>query len=112
VLADLKAARKAGKPFALVPEGAVNALGYELLQGGRATDAVGIFELNVESYPGSANAFDSLADGHLAAGDKSKALDFARKALAALPGDTSVPEPFKQQIRESAEAKVRQLGGS
>jgi hypothetical protein len=112
VLADLKAARKAGKPFRLAPEGAINLLGYELLQGGRAPDAIGIFELNVEAYPGSANTFDSLADGYLAAGDKVKALEFARKALAALPGDTSAPEAFKQQIRESAEGKVRQLGGS
>jgi dienelactone hydrolase len=112
VLADLKAARQAGKPFRLAPEGAINLLGYELLQGGRAPDAVGVFELNVEAYPGSANTFDSLADGYLAAGDKVKALEFARKALAALPGDTTAPDAFKQQIRESAEGKIRQLGGS
>lgn len=112
VLADLKAARKAGKPFRLAPEGAINLLGYELMQGGRVPDAIGIFELNVEAYPGSANTLDSLADGYLAAGDKVKALEFSRKALAALPGDTTAPEAFKQQIRESAEAKIRQLGGS
>jgi dienelactone hydrolase len=111
-LADLKAARTAGKPFPLAPEAAINALGYELLQGGRVPDAVAIFELNVEAYPKSANTFDSLADGYLAAGDKVKALEFSRKALAALAEDKTTPEEFKQQIRESAEGKIRQLGGS
>ena len=110
--ADLNAARKAKKPFPLAPEGVINLIGYELLQGGRVPDAIGIFELNVEAYPGSANTLDSLSDGYLAAGDKVKALDFARKALAALPGDTTAPAEFKQQIRESAEGKIRQLGGS
>jgi dienelactone hydrolase len=109
VLADLKAARKARRTLAIAPEGAINALGYELLQGGRVPDAIGIFELNVEAYPGSANTFDSLSDAYLAAGDRVKALEFARKALAALPGDKTASEAFKQQIRESAEGKIRQL---
>jgi tetratricopeptide (TPR) repeat protein len=112
VRADLKAAQAARTPFPLAPEGVVNAIGYELLQGGRVPDAVGIFELNVAAYPASANTLDSLSDGYLAAGDKKKALEYARKALAALPGDTSASDGFKQQVRESAEGKIRQLGGS
>ena len=112
IRADLEAARQAKKPFTLAPEGVINALGYELLQGGRVSDAIGLFELNVAGYPESANTLDSLSDGHLAAGDKAKALDFARKALAALPGDTNAPAEFKRQIRESAEGKIRQLGGT
>lgn len=111
-LADLRAARQANKPAPVPPEAVINAIGYELLQGGRTPDAIGIFELNVDAYPGSANTLDSLSDGYLAAGDKVKALEYARKALAALPGDTSAPPEFKQQIRESAEGKIRQLGGS
>jgi dienelactone hydrolase len=109
---ELVAARKAKKPFPLAPEGAINAIGYELLRGGRVPDAIGVFELNVDAYPGSANTLDSLSDAYLAAGDKVKALDFARKALAALPADENAPAEFKQQIRESAEGKIRQLGGS
>jgi dienelactone hydrolase len=112
LLAAFKAGRKTGEPALMAPEAAINALGYELLQGGRVPDAVALFELNVEAYPGSANTLDSLSDGYLAAGDKVKALEFARKALAALPGDKSAAEEFKQQIRESAEGKIRQLGGS
>jgi dienelactone hydrolase len=111
LLADLKAARLAAKSFTLAPEGVINAVGYQLIQDSRVPDAIGLFELNVEAYPGSANAFDSLADGYVAAGDKVKALEFARKALAALPADKSAPDEFKQLIRESAERKIRELGG-
>jgi dienelactone hydrolase len=111
-LADLKAARKVKKPMPLAPEGVMNAIGYELLQGGRAPDAIGIFELNVEAYPGSANTLDSLSDGYLAAGDKVRALEYARKAIAALPGDKTASAEFTQQIRESAERKIRQLSES
>ena len=110
--ADLTAARKAKTPFTLAPEGVLNAIGYELLQSGRVPDAIGIFELNADAYPGSANTLDSLSDGYLAAGDKVKALDYARKALAALAGDKTASPEFKQQIRESSEGKIRQLGGS
>jgi hypothetical protein len=112
VLAAWTEARKAGKPFAVAPEAAVNALGYEYLQGGRVPDATQLFELNVAVYPDSANTFDSLADAYLAAGNKAKALEFAKKALEALPRDRTAPDAFKQQIRESAEGKIRQLGGS
>ena len=111
-LADLKAAGTAKKAAPVAPEGVINAIGYELLQAGRVPDAIGLFELNVEAYPGSANTLDSLSDGYLAAGDKVKALDFARKAIAALPGDKTASGEFKQQIRESAEGKIRQLGGA
>lgn len=112
VLADWRKARKAGQAFAMAPEAGINALGYEYLQGGRVADATQLFELNVEAYPGSANTFDSLSDGYLAAGDKVKALEFARKAIEALPRDKTAPDGFKQQIRDSAEGKIRQLSGS
>jgi dienelactone hydrolase len=111
-LADLRAARTAKKRITLAPEGVINAIGYEFLRGGRVPDALGLFELNVAAYPASANTLDSLSDGYLAAGDNVKALEYARKALAALPGDKAAPEAFKQQVRESAEGKIRQLGGS
>lgn len=111
-LADLEAAGPTKRAAAPAPEGVINAIGYELLQSGRVPDAIALFQLNVEAYPGSANTLDSLSDGYLAAGDKVKALEYARKALAALPGDTSAPDDFKQQVRASAEGKIRQLGGS
>ncbi len=111
ILPRLREARQAGRFFGLPPEGAINAMGYEFLQGGRAPDAVALFELNVDANPNSANAYDSLSDAYLAVNNREKALEFARKALEVLPRDTQASEAFKQQIRESAEGKIRQLSG-
>jgi hypothetical protein len=41
---------------------------------------------NVEDFPRSANALDSLADGHLKLGEEVKALELYRRALQLDPG--------------------------
>ncbi|MFK7734876.1 MAG: serine hydrolase [Pirellulaceae bacterium] len=46
-----------------VTEQEFNNAGYALLQAGRTSDAIAIFRLNVEMFPRSWNAYDSLADG-------------------------------------------------
>jgi len=104
----LREAQKAGTPFDLAPEGAINALGYELLQGGRVQHAIQLFELNVEAHPDSANTYDSLSDAYVVAKDRVKVVEYARKALEALPRDTAASNDTKQQIRQSAEAKLRE----
>lgn len=103
----LREARKAGTPFSLAPEGAINLLGYEHLQGGRVQDAIQMFELNVEAHPESANTYDSLSDAYLAARDTARAAEYARKALDVLSRDKNAGEEQKKAIRESAEAKLR-----
>ena len=65
-------------------EFSLNGLGYALLRSGRAEDAVRIFQLNVEVYPDRANGYDSLGDGHKAAGQAQAAL---RSYLAAFELD-------------------------
>jgi len=112
MIEQTRAARQAGRTFTMLPEAVINAIGYQHLQAGRAQDALQLFVLNVESYPDSANAYDSASDAYLAAGDRAKALEFAQKALEVLPRDTQAPEGFKQQIRQSAEGKIRQLSGA
>jgi dienelactone hydrolase len=90
------------------PENVLNLAGYEKLQGGATKDAVEIFKLNVEAYPQSANAQDSLGDGYLADGQKDLALAAAKKCLEMLATDPS-PEEFKKAIRQSAEDKIAKL---
>jgi uncharacterized membrane protein len=50
-------------------ENATNDLGYLLLGRHQAAAAVQIFRLNTESHPTSANAFDSMGEAQIAAGD-------------------------------------------
>ena len=92
----------------LFPENVLNLAGYERLQAGATKEAVAIFQLNVEAYPQSANAQDSLGDGYLADGQKDLALAAAKKCLEMLAADTG-PEEFKKAIRASAEEKIAKL---
>jgi dienelactone hydrolase len=101
--------RRSNPKLVLFPEGEMNLYGYQLLQEGRTEDAIGVFSLNVEAYPASANVYDSLSDAHLAAGNRAEALRFAEKTLKVLETDTDVPEPFRTSIKESAEKKIREL---
>lgn len=59
----------------------INDLGYELMAKKRLDEAIEVFKLNVVSYPGSANSFDSLAAALEEKGDKIGALSNYRKAL-------------------------------
>jgi Tfp pilus assembly protein PilF len=86
----------------------VNQLGYTRLQSGDNEEAVALFTLNVEAYPSSSNAQDSLADGYIARGENSLALAAARKCLELLPADR-ISEPAKAAIRRAAEEKISKL---
>jgi len=75
-----RGARSLGLPDQL-PEGVVNNLGYNVLQGLKLPRlAVWVFQRNVDTYPNSANVYDSLGDGMLAAGDSSGARTQFRRA--------------------------------
>jgi len=90
------------------PEAMVNRLAYAKLQGGAADEAVTLFKLNVEAFPASANAQDSLSDGYLALGQNDLALAAAQKCLELLPGDT-INDGLKGQLRQLAEQKIAKL---
>lgn len=74
----------------------VNDLAYGLLAEGRRDAALVLFELNAATYPRSANAWDSLAEAHAAAGDAAKAKDLYRKALALDPESRSAREGLER----------------
>jgi dienelactone hydrolase len=95
----------------LFPEAETNLLGYSLLQAGSIKDAIAVFQLNVEAYPRSANACDSLSDGYLAMGNKEEALKYAQKAIDLLDTDPNATLEFKRLVREGAEKKIKELRG-
>lgn len=65
-----------------VPERQVNALGQGLLREKKAAEAKAIFELNVERFPLSANAHDSLGEALEALGDLEAARASFERAVA------------------------------
>lgn len=70
-------------------EGQLNSLGYRLVRMKRFADAVRIFQLNIEAYPRSSNAYDSLAEGYMDAGDKQQAIANYEKAIELNPKNAS-----------------------
>ncbi|MBZ5509065.1 MAG: DUF2306 domain-containing protein [Acidobacteriia bacterium] len=56
-------------------------LGYKLLKVKKFKEAIRIFQLNVEAYPNSSNAYDSLAEAYMNNGDKPEAILNCQKSL-------------------------------
>jgi len=77
-------------------ESAVNTLGYGLINQNRVDEAIEIFKLNVEAYPGSANVYDSLAEAYLRKGNKELAIRFYTKAVEVDPNSASSIEALRQ----------------
>lgn len=104
---QLTAARKRDPNASLFDEGNVNFIGYEHMLAGDSKTATEIFKLNVMAFPNSPNAHDSLGDAYLAAGEKQLATEQAKKALELLSSDTADDQQRKDQIKASAEQKLK-----
>ncbi len=67
----------------------VNALGYRWMATGQMEAALTIFGLNVESYPGSWNTYDSFAEANMNAGNRDRAIELYEKSLELNPNNTN-----------------------
>jgi predicted Zn-dependent protease len=85
-------------------------MGYDHLQSGDTKTAIDILKLNAAAYPNSPNVYDSLSDAYLADGQKDLARQNAQKAIELLASDTKDPEQLRNNIKQSAEQKLKQLG--
>jgi hypothetical protein len=68
-----------------VDEGRLNSIGYILLSYNKIAAAIALFKLNVEFYPDSWNAYDSLGEAYMKSGEKSLAIKNYEKSLALNP---------------------------
>jgi cytochrome c-type biogenesis protein CcmH/NrfG len=59
-------------------------------------EAVAILQLNVEQYPASWNAYDSLGEAYMAAGDRQRAIENYRKSLQLNPQNTGAIEMLRR----------------
>jgi uncharacterized protein len=85
--------------FPVSAEQTINRMGYNLLGQKKIDDALAAFRRNVELYPGSANVYDSLADGLEAEGKADLARQNVEKAVTVgtTTGDPALPQ-FKQHL--------------
>jgi ankyrin repeat protein/Tol biopolymer transport system component len=77
----------AGNERYSVVENELNALGYRYLRSGRTAEAVAVFEINAEAFPGSWNVWDSLAEAHFVRDDQDKAEEFYKKSVELNPNN-------------------------
>jgi len=92
-----------------LPEPELNDQGYNLMFSNRLPEAATIMRLNTEFYPQSANAWDSLADVLLAAGDIAGAKAATDEELRRIDADPHASADLKKGLRANAEARRKQL---
>lgn len=78
----------------LLPDNGLNQLGYVIMLGPRqsAEEAIELFELNVETNPDSWNAYDSLGEAYMTAGDTPKAIENYERSLEINPENDNARE--------------------
>jgi hypothetical protein len=77
-------------------EQGINELGYEYLQTKRYKEAIAVFKLNVEAFPGSFNVYDSLGEAYTAAGEKDLAIKNYKRSLELNPNSQSGIEALRK----------------
>jgi tetratricopeptide (TPR) repeat protein len=85
------------------PERLVNRIGYRALSSRNEESrpmALDFFKLNARNYPGSYNAFDSLAEAHARLGHKEEAIKNYKKALELNPEYQHAVDQIKKLSEE------------
>lgn len=96
-MARFERERRSAPEAPLFDESAINRLGYMfLLQRSQPRTAIEIFELNTELYPESWNAWDSLAEGHMVAGDRERAIEMYERSLELNPENENAEEKLAE----------------
>jgi predicted alpha/beta superfamily hydrolase len=66
----------------LPPQSAINFLGYNNLSSKLYDKAYSFFKMNIDNYPASSNAYDSMGDFYVEKDDRKKAIESFEKALS------------------------------
>ena len=78
----------------------INRFGYRLIGMKDLRAAIYVFELNVELYPNSSNAYDSLAEAYALAGKKELAIQYYKKSLALNPNNSNADRQISKLRKE------------
>ena len=88
-VAECRSLKERGFGDLYTSEGDINTLGYRLLSGKRVPEAFEILKLNVEAYPASANANDSLGEAYFVSGNTPLAIQNYEKSPSLDPTNTN-----------------------
>ena len=79
-----------------IDEGTLNTDGYYLFRGNRIADAIAVFKRNTELHPISSNAFDSLGEAYMTAGNNDVAMKSYQKSFELDPTNDNARERLAQ----------------
>lgn len=74
----------------------LNNSGYDLLGDGKKKEAIEVFRIVVIAFPRSSNAFDSLGEAYMEAGNKELAIENYKKSLALDPENQNAVEMLEK----------------
>jgi CubicO group peptidase (beta-lactamase class C family) len=78
-----------------VDEQTLNTLGYMLLYGGREQDGLRVFQKNIQEYPQSSNAYDSLGEAYMKTGQKDLSIQNYQRSLQLDPKNNNAVRRLK-----------------
>jgi tetratricopeptide (TPR) repeat protein len=87
----------------------VNGAGYTLLGARKLPEAIAVFLWNVEAYPLSANARDSLAEAYMESGDTENAVKYYEQVLEMIPRDPRPDRDFLENLAQGARDRLARL---
>jgi len=90
-------------------EGAMNGIGYMLLNMRRYDEAIQVFKLNVQTYPNSANVYDSLAEAYMKNGDIDLAIEHYTKTLEMISKDPREDKGSLENLKKGATENLSKL---
>jgi FKBP-type peptidyl-prolyl cis-trans isomerase FkpA len=96
MIAEFHTLQSAGNSDVYVGESDINSFGYRLLKKNQVNEAIAVFKMNVQTYPKSANAYDSLGEAYMVRGDREKAIENYKSALAINPAMESSKQALKK----------------
>ncbi len=89
-----------GMPAADIVETSINAMGYRLLENGEVEAAIEVFDLNSQTFPLSANTWDSLADAIMTKGNYKTAILYYCVSLKLDPDSSNASRMIKRMAGE------------
>lgn len=90
-------------------ESSLDQLGYRLHRAEHRTAAVAVLRTATQSFPASANAWDSLSEVLEANGDRAGARDAVERGLQALPADTNLGDGRRTRLETALRERKQRL---
>ena len=106
IVAAYRAVARPDERLAKFVENAINGVGYARLAAGRRDDAIAVFELNTQAFPGAFNTWDSLAEAHMTAGHHELAIQYYRKSLELEPKNDNATKMIEKIQGEQKQKKA------